>query len=83
MSLIAWLTIDDDPPSREVRHVHGAAPKQRENEDSADEGKGRKNEADLLKAIENGQRQQTPKMPPFKDTLTGEQIQRSSPRSKR
>jgi len=36
--------------------------------------KSKKTEAELTKAIEDGNDKQTPKMPPFKDKLTPEQI---------
>lgn len=36
--------------------------------------KSKKSEAELTKAIEDGNDKQTPKMPPFKDKLTPEQI---------
>jgi len=36
--------------------------------------KAKKTEAELTKAIEDGNDKQTPKMPPFKEKLTAEQI---------
>jgi hypothetical protein len=36
--------------------------------------KAKKTDAELTKAIEDGNDKQTPKMPPFKDKLTAEQI---------
>ncbi|HZE26961.1 MAG TPA: cytochrome c [Terriglobales bacterium] len=77
MSLMCLADDLTDDPTFKAKCVmcHGAAAEGREKMKTPPmKEKAGKNEADLLKAIENGNDKQTPKMPPFKDKLTAEQI---------
>jgi mono/diheme cytochrome c family protein len=67
--------IDDPTFKAKCVMCHGAAAEGREKMKTPPmKEKASKSEADLIKAIENGNDKQTPKMPPFKEKLTPEQI---------
>lgn len=75
----AWCFADDlvDDPTFKAKCVmcHGANAEGREKMKTPPmKEKSKKSEAELTKAIEDGNDKQTPKMPPFKDKLTPEQI---------
>jgi cytochrome c oxidase cbb3-type subunit 3 len=67
--------VDDPTFKSKCVMCHGAAAEGREKMKTPPmKEKAGKSADDLTKAIENGNDKQTPKMPPFKDKLTPEQI---------
>jgi mono/diheme cytochrome c family protein len=77
LSAIALADDLTDDPTFKAKCVmcHGASAEGREKMKTPPmKEKSKKTEAELTKAIEDGNDKQIPKMPPFKDKLTPEQI---------
>ena len=77
MSAMSFADDLTEDPTFKAKCVmcHGAAAEGREKMKTPPmKEKAKKSEAELTKAIEDGNDKQTPKMPPFKEKLTAEQI---------